>query len=398
MSGDGFHILIVDDEQNTAEYMSTLLEMQGYTTSWAYSGTEALEMLAAASRRQQEEDGSRPIDLVILDVRLPDLDGYQVCQRIKNDEALKHVSLIMVTALHSTSDKTKGLDLGADDYITKPFQPEELLARVKAVLRIRQMEREARQRAIELEQSQAQLIQVEKLAAMGRLAASIAHELNNPLQAIQNCLHLVLRRPLPEPKRRQYLEMAQEEVERLIGIVQGMLEFYRPSKGQRAPVDTNTIVENVLALADKQLQHGQVTVHQYLTPDLPPLEAVSDQLKQVFLNIVINAVEAMPNGGDLSINTGLSPDGRWVMVSFKDTGVGLLPEERANIFEPFYTTKTQGTGLGLSVSYGIIERHGGSIEVQSEPGQGSCFTVKLPVSQPGQPMVVQRKVAGRRTT
>jgi signal transduction histidine kinase len=394
MNEEGFHILIVDDEQDTAEYMSTLLEIRGYTTSWSYSGTEALKMLVTANR---QGDGGRPIDLVILDVRLPDLDGYDVCQRIKSDQTLKHVSVIMVTALHSTGNKTKGLDLGADDYITKPFQPEELLARVKATLRIRQMEREARQRAIELEQSQAQLIQVEKLAAMGRLAASIAHELNNPLQAIQNCLHLVLRRSLSEPKRQQYLAMAQEEVERLIGIVQGMLEFYRPSKGQPAPVQVNTIVENVLALAAKQLQHGHVTVHLHLTPDLPPLEAVSDQLKQVFLNVVINAVEAMPDGGDLYINTGLTPDGRGVTISFADTGVGLSPEEQANIFEPFYTTKTKGTGLGLSVSYGIVERHGGNIEVQSEPGQGSLFTVKLPVGQPDQPIVAQRERAGRQT-
>ncbi|MBC7249011.1 MAG: response regulator [Anaerolineae bacterium] len=381
MMEEDFHILIVDDEQETAEYMSTLLEIRGYTTSWAYSGQEALEMLTAIN---QQEDDQHPIDLVILDVRLPDLDGYEVCRRIKSDETLRHVSVIMVTALHSTGDKTRGLDLGADDYITKPFQPEELLARVRAVLRIRQMEREARQRAIELERSQAQLIQVEKLAAMGRLAASIAHELNNPLQAIQNCLHLVLRRSLPEDKKRQYLEMAQEEVERLIGIVQGMLEFYRPSKGQRASVQVNTIVENVLALAAKQLQHGHVTVHQRLRPDLPALQAVSDQLKQVFLNIVINAVEAMPEGGDLYIVTDLTPDGRWVTISFTDTGVGLSPEEQANIFEPFYTTKSKGTGLGLSVSYGIIERHGGNIEVQSKLGQGSRFIVKLPVHPPDQ--------------
>ncbi|MDY7041819.1 MAG: ATP-binding protein, partial [Chloroflexota bacterium] len=316
----------------------------------------------------------------------------------KGDETLRHVSVIMVTALHSTDDKTRGLDLGADDYVTKPFQPEELLARVKAVLRIRQMEREARQRTIELEQSQAQLIQVEKLAAMGRLAASIAHELNNPLQAIQNCLHLVLRRSLPKPKQLQYLEMAQEEVERLIGIVQGMLEFYRPSQGQRAPVQVNAIVENVLTLASKQLQNGSIVVHQHLTPDLPPLEAVSDQLKQVFLNIVINAVEAMPDGGDVYIKTGLTPDGRSITISFTDTGLGLSTEKQAKIFEPFYTTKSKGTGLGLSVSYGIIERHGGSIEVQSKLGQGTCFTVKLPVSQPVESITEQSGRIGRQTT
>jgi two-component system NtrC family sensor kinase len=236
--------------------------------------------------------------------------------------------------------------------------------------------------ARELEESQAQLVQAEKLAGMGRLAASIAHEINNPLQAIHNCLHLTLKRPLNEEKKTRYLGMAQEEVERLITIVQRMLEFYRPSREGMAPTNVHTIIENVLALSSKRLQHGKITVAKKLATDLPTINAVSDQLKQVFLNIVINAVEAMQQGGKLYIETELSEDGDWLSIAFTDTGSGLSEKEQENIFEPFFTTKVTGTGLGLSVSYGIIERHGGRIEVQSELGKGATFTVYLPLNSP----------------
>jgi two-component system NtrC family sensor kinase len=217
------------------------------------------------------------------------------------------------------------------------------------------------------------------MAAIGRLAASIAHEINNPLQAIHNSLHLSLHESLANDKRLQYLTMAQAEVQRLIEIVQRMLDFYRPSRGGVEPADINTIAENVLALAHKRLQHGDVRVFTHLSPDLPPVPVVSDQVTQVFLNIVINAIEAMPSGGDLRLETLLSEDGRWVLVCFHDTGSGMSPEQIANLFEPFYTTKSDGTGLGLAISYGIIERHGGVIEVSSRPGQGTSFVVKLPV-------------------
>ncbi|RMF27182.1 MAG: histidine kinase, partial [Chloroflexi bacterium] len=235
--------------------------------------------------------------------------------------------------------------------------------------------------ARELERSQAQLIQAEKMAATGRLAASIAHEINNPLQAIHNSLHLIMRPNLSPEKRYRYLMMAQEEVERLIDIVRRMLEFYRPSRGRIVPTDVNKVVENVLVLTNKRLQHGRIRVHTDLDPSLPRLPAVPDQLTQVFLNIVINAIEAMPEGGDLWIRTRRSEDGEWVLTCFTDTGPGLDETAIANIFEPFYTTKSTGTGLGLSISYGIIERHGGRIEVESQPGEGATFTVRLPVGE-----------------
>lgn len=230
--------------------------------------------------------------------------------------------------------------------------------------------------ARELERSQAQLIQVEKLAATGRLAASLAHEINNPLQAIHNCLHLVTNRPLTDDKKKYYLGLAQTEVERLITLVQRTLEFYRPSQGRASATDVNRLIENVLALSSKRLEHGRVQVRAQLQPDLQPISAMPDQLTQVLLNLIINAVEAMPAGGALTI-VSAQRDG-WLTIEVQDSGAGLTSDEATRIFEPFYTTKTDGTGLGLAVSYGIIQQHGGRLEVNSAPGQGSIFTVLLP--------------------
>jgi signal transduction histidine kinase len=233
--------------------------------------------------------------------------------------------------------------------------------------------------ARELERSQAQLVKAEKLAATGKLAASLAHEINNPLQAIQNCLHLVTqRRTLDESKRQMYLSMAQEEVQRLIDLVQRMLDFYRPTTESKGPVDMQEVLDDVLSLAGKRIQHGNVVVHRDASDPLPPVLGIANQLKQVFLNITINAVEAMPDGGDLYVDSVWDEQRGEVGVSFTDSGDGIPLAELANIFDPFYTSKPKGTGLGLSVSHGIIERHGGRIDVRSDVGKGSTFTVHLP--------------------
>ena len=528
------------------ELMQSMLALVRCEVQVAYSGDEALALL------QQDAADGHEIDLILLDIMVPEMDGYEVITRVKADPMLRNTSIIMTTALDSISNKTLGLGLGADDYLTKPFDPQELLARIDAVMRIRRSEQALRRRnqelsalieinrmvtssleldevleatmqgireilqveagslvlvddeiggmvfrrtfspeqgwitgrtiqpeegivgyviqsgepklvnnverdphfsvevdeemgftsrsilcvpleirdqvigaievinrlngaftqqdlellqamaasvavavdnsnlyseladfAKELERSQAQLVQAEKMAAIGRLAASIAHEINNPLQAIHNSLHLGMHEGLNDDRRWQYLTMARAEVQRLIEIVQRMLDFYRPSRGGVVPADVNSIVENVLALAHKRLQHGGVRVHARLGPELPLVPVVSDQITQVFLNIVINAVEAMPSDGDLWLETGLSEDGEWVLASFHDAGPGMSSEQIAHLFEPFYTTKPNGTGLGLAISYGIVERHGGTIEVSSPPGQGVTFVVRLPVRRAG---------------
>ncbi len=234
----------------------------------------------------------------------------------------------------------------------------------------------------EQKRMQAHLIQTEKLAALGRLAASLAHEINNPLQALHSGLRLLLKESLEEEKRQRYLTIVNREVERLISIVERMLSFYRPSKAQRGPTDINAVLIETLALAGKKLQHAKVTVEKKLAAELPPVQAVADQLNQVFLNIILNAIDAMPQGGALTLETGWE-DGRRqeVWAAFIDSGEGIPASELDKVFEPFYTTKLKGTGLGLSISYSIVERHGGRIEVKSEVGQGSTFTVWLPMGE-----------------
>jgi two-component system NtrC family sensor kinase len=229
-------------------------------------------------------------------------------------------------------------------------------------------------------QMEQQLIQSEKLAALGRLAASLAHEINNPLQALRSGLGLLLRGSYDKEKRQQYLQVANREVERLIAIAERMLNFYRPSAERRELTDVNAALDEVLALAGKKLQHSQVTLAQNLDRRLPPVRAVVDQLQQVFLNIVLNALEAMPEGGELTVASGFDRQRQQVWISCSDTGEGIAAEDLSRIFEPLYSTRPQGTGLGLAISYGIIEHHNGRIEVQSEVGVGSTFTVFLPIA------------------
>lgn len=235
----------------------------------------------------------------------------------------------------------------------------------------------------QLEESQLKLIQAEKMAALGRLTASIAHEVNNPLQAVRNCLHLVNRDELPLEKRMAYLATANSEVERLIVTMRQMLDFSRPSTGDRTSTDLNALIETVLFLIDKQLQKQNIQIKKRFAQNLPNVIVARNQIQQVFLNIILNAMEVMPDGGKIEIQS--RQNGNHVEVSFADSGPGIPEEHHSRIFEPFMSTKNQGTGLGLSVSYNITEAHGGKLELVASSGRkrkrGACFRVTLPLPE-----------------
>jgi signal transduction histidine kinase/DNA-binding response OmpR family regulator len=231
-------------------------------------------------------------------------------------------------------------------------------------------------RTQELRAAQAQLIQTEKLAALGRLAAGIAHEVNNPLQPVLNCLEAAIEDVQSDhPVDPESLRIAESEVQRIKTIVSRLLDFSRPSAEERLPVNLHDLVQEVLILTNRQLEGKRIRVETRLQP-IQPVAGSPTQLKQVFLNLVLNAMESMPDGGSIVIET--YPDEREMALSIQDSGVGMDEQTIAQIFEPFYSTKGDGTGLGLSVSYGIIQGHGGRIEVESELGQGSRFTIWLP--------------------
>jgi signal transduction histidine kinase/CheY-like chemotaxis protein len=228
-----------------------------------------------------------------------------------------------------------------------------------------------------IEASQKALIQAEKMATAGRLSASIAHEINNPLQSVQNCLHLAGRDDLPEGKRKEYFDLARTELERLMITARRMLDFYRPSASLQSEVSVAEMLAYALSLMSKQLAEAKVNVIEDIREDLPPITAVGSQIQQVFINLILNATDAMsPNGGDLRITARKRDDG--VELLFQDGGTGVSSDEQANIFEPFFSTKDGGTGLGLTVSYNIITAHGGSLELLADRAPGACFRILLP--------------------
>ncbi len=233
-------------------------------------------------------------------------------------------------------------------------------------------------RTAALQSAQAQLVRAEKLAALGTLAAGVAHEVNNPLQPLLTNLEMALEDvDANRSVDRELLEFAQQDVKRIQRIVMGLLDFARPSKAGVELINIDEVVHEVLILAGKQLEHSRVKVKTLLGTS-HPVRGSADQLKQVILNLAVNAMEAMPEGGDLVVRTTEQND--QVVVTVHDTGIGIPREELAQVFDPFFTTKADGTGLGLSVSYGIIEGHGGQIEVDSTPGKGTEFTIRLPIA------------------
>jgi two-component system NtrC family sensor kinase len=227
-----------------------------------------------------------------------------------------------------------------------------------------------------LNSAEAGMLQAARLAAVGQLAASIAHEINNPLYAARNALYLI-EEDLPDELRSSpYVRMVSDQLTRIAGIIERMRDFYRPPRGELAPYDVNQLLEETLALAGLNMRHG--TMQMIFSParDLPLVECNGDQLRQVFLNLVLNAIEAMPEGGTLTVRTIAGPT--VAIIEIQDTGIGIPEDIRVHLFEPFFTNKPHGTGLGLSISAHIVTQHGGQIEVDSTSGQGSTFRVVLP--------------------
>jgi signal transduction histidine kinase/CheY-like chemotaxis protein len=229
----------------------------------------------------------------------------------------------------------------------------------------------------QVEESQQALLRAEKMAAAGRLTASIAHEINNPLQSVQNCLHLAGHEGVEPERRREYFELAKTELDRLSKTVQRMLDFYRPGAIRYEQVDLLDLFNHVLSLTAAQLHSKNVAAKVELPDSLPLIFAVSSQIQQIFFNLILNALDAMPNGGELRISARAVTDG--VEIIFEDSGPG-IPEERwDNIFEPFFSTKEGGTGLGLTVSYNIATAHGGTLDLIEGHGSGACFRLFLPM-------------------
>jgi PAS domain S-box-containing protein len=266
--------------------------------------------------------------------------------------------------------------------ITERVQTEEALKEYSERLEemVEERTKELQKAYSDLQDSQAKLIQLEKLAATGRLAASVAHEINNPLQGISNYLSLISQQVAEDHPLHEDLEMVELGFGRISEIVRRLRAFYRPAEERMEPTDINRVAERVLALLGHQLSLGQVQVKAELSEQRLPVLGSAGQLEQVLVNLVVNAQEAMPGGGELTVRTALRENMAQLQVT--DTGQGMSEEQMSRLFKPFYSGKRgKGLGLGLWISHNIIEGHGGYIEVESGVGQGTTFTVTLPAYQ-----------------
>ncbi|MEN6615027.1 MAG: ATP-binding protein, partial [Syntrophorhabdus sp.] len=229
----------------------------------------------------------------------------------------------------------------------------------------------------ELEQAQFQLIRTEKLAALGQLAAGVAHEINNPLGTITIYAHILKRSLEPDDPRGEDIDLIISEAARTKEIVQGLLSFARETKLKPGETSINDLMEETLGLLVNQVLFQNIKIKKNFQADIPMLFADATQLKQVFLNIMLNAAQAMAGKGSLTITT--AHEAGMITIKIKDTGPGIPPENIGKLFNPFFTTKEKGTGLGLAISYGIVERHSGNVNVETELGKGSTFIISLPV-------------------
>jgi len=346
-------ILIVDDAIDTVELLKKRFRSEGYDTEEAYNGEEGLQKVQEYTP-----------DLIVLDIMMPKIDGYEVCQRLKADEKTKYIPVLMLTAKGEIEHKVKGLDIGADDYLAKPFDYKELSARIRSLLTTKA----AHEKKVE----------VEKSGALEQMMDQVAHEIRNPLTSIGGFARKVYNK-LPEgDPNRQYMDMIIKDVTVLESMIKQLIELKSMSISMRAPSSIKEILGDALNVFKQEFQNKSVEVKTDMSENLPSIDADKKLLKRAFCNIIKNAIEAMETEMRiLTVESRLS--GSAIEVQISDTGKGMDQEKTKNIFDPLVTSKVYGPGLGLTFSQKIIQDHGGSISVKSEPEKGTTFKISLPV-------------------
>ncbi|MBL1175121.1 sensor histidine kinase [Pantanalinema sp. GBBB05] len=422
-------ILIVDDTPENIRFLASLLLNQGYNVRKALNGNMALTAVKSLLP-----------DLVLLDITMPEMDGYEVCKRLKEDTQTAKVPVIFLSALDNVADKVKAFQSGGVDFITKPFQFEEVLARIQTQLTIQTLQvqlqvqnEQLRQALGDLQKTQVELLQKEKMAALGQLVAGIAHEINNPISFISgnlspakayinDLLRLIelYQQEYPEPTPALQAAIAEVDldflvndleklmgsmktgVERIRSVILALRIFSRLDESDVKLVDLHEGIDSVLLLLQHRLNQERnlevEVIREYGV--LPSVTCYASQLNQVFFNIISNAIEALETAmkiGKFAVNHASAGTGErptiWVktevtaantvIVRIKDNGLGIAEDAKPHVFEPFFTTKGigQGMGLGLLTSYQIVtEKHQGNLTYSSVPGQGTEFMVEIPVA------------------
>ena len=422
-------ILVVDDTPANLDVISEALTDAGYEVAIALDGERALKQVQYTLP-----------SLILLDVMMPGINGFETCRRLKADAATKDIPVMFMTALSDTADKIKGFQLGAVDYITKPFEEMEVLARVNTHIKLRNLNKELEQRVADrtaeltaaltqVKQSQLQLIQSEKMSALGNLVAGVAHEINNPVGFIYGNIkelnlaikdivrHLRLyQQECPNPGKDIEIHAADIDLEyvlkdtakmlssmevgcdRLRNISTSLRTFSRADTAVKVSANICDGIDSTLMILQHRLKAQDTrpeiqVIKKY--GEIPPIKCYLGQLNQVFMNVISNAIDAVnecsygrsyneivASCNTIIITTELTQDSKRVVIKIKDNGKGISEDVKAHIFDHLFTTKLvgEGTGLGLSISRQIVEEiHGGSLTCSSVLGEGAQFAIALPI-------------------
>lgn len=385
-------ILVVDDEVVIVDLTALLLRGRGFEVMTAHNGEECLELIS-----------KEPPALVLLDYMMPVMDGETALKKIV--QLYPDTYVIMFTGKGSEEVAVRLMKAGAADYLQKPFVNSSLLERIDTVLQIREvelsnrdlmrekdllqreveawnlhLERRVEEKSQELELAHREILQAEKLAALGHISAGMAHEIRNPLNAINLFAQILSGAYSADKENSSYITKISEEVERIDDILVKMLAASRGSAAPHSQVWLDRVARNVLADCEVQCSSQRVVVEISVDDEIPPIIADPTEIEQIFTNLVTNALFEMQNGGQLGLSLSLDED--FIRLEISDTGCGIPKEHLNQIFDPFFTTKEKGTGFGLSVVLRIVRGYGGLIKADSIVGRGTSFIVKLPASKP----------------
>lgn len=397
-------ILIIDDIPENLRVLSRILRPEGYKVRIANNGEQALVSVK-----------NNPPDIILLDIMMPNMNGFEMCKRLKSDQKTADIPVIFISALSETAEKVKAFETGGVDYIEKPFRAEEAIARIRTHLTILKQRQELEKALQQLKQMQAQLVQSEKMSSLGVLTAGIAHEINNPIHFIQGgvialemsfkdlrtimqkydsinttedgTVNAILKEIELLKSKYEYddikelipqlIDDIKLGVNRTAEIVKGLGTFSRIDTDEMVESDIHAGLESTLKILQGKHKNGIEIIKQYDTA-LPVIICHPGKINQVFLNIINNAIDALEGDGAITITTKTFENK--IAIGIKDNGDGMSEETCQKVFDPFFTTKGvgEGTGLGLSISHGIIEAHNGKITVTSRVGEGTEFVISIP--------------------
>ena len=386
-------LLIVEDNPTNLSLLFQYLNKFGFKVFVATDGITALEQI----------DLTQP-DLILLDIMMPGIDGFEACRRLKANSLTQNIPVIFLTALSDTVDKVQGFQLGAVDYITKPIQPEEVLSRIQTHLTIRNLQRQLQEKNQELLQinqnleqlvnaKTKQLINQEKTALIGRLTQGIVHNLKNPVQTILAYKQIadLKAEPISRETLLNYIHKMADAAQKINQIMDSLLQKHKLDQTVHSTLmNVNQILKDLLELLKANTQFEcQVDKEYIFDATLPEIHLVYSDIFQVFDNLIGNALDAMWNREKQNLTLVTRQDLEYVYIEFRDTGHGIKKEDIPKIFDPFYTSKPVkgeerkvgepiGTGLGLYICLEILQPFGGNILVTSEVEKGSIFTVVLP--------------------